>query len=129
MAVDLDESPVVLARAREAGDIPPPRHDQVIIARGIFMNRHVTPAAMEKHRNWRSIQIAKAGRSETIGKFYDAVGGIEVVSLKTGLSKNSLHVCKSRGVLSRRWKYELMQLAAEFEVPLADDIFSPPDAA
>jgi hypothetical protein len=125
MAVSLDESPAVLKRARDIGDIPDRRHDPVIKARGIFMGKHVTDDALALHRARRAIDAKRHARGLTIGLLYDLLGGVDAVALEIGLSVNALQACKSRGVLSRRWKYELKTLAKTVDFILDDELFLP----
>jgi hypothetical protein len=125
MAVSLDESPAVLKRARDIGDIPDRRHDPIIKARGIYVGRHVTDDGLAFHRARRAIHAQRHARGLTIGLMYERLGGIDAVALKIGLSVNALQVCKSRGVLSRRWKYELKTLAETVDLILDDDLFLP----
>lgn len=125
MGRDLNESPVELARVRDAGDIPDAKHDKIILARSIYMGKPLTADDFASHRVRRETEAVREERSRKIGEFYEAAGGSDNLARLVNASQNALHICKHRGVLSRSRKFEFKQVAQKIGFDLPDFLFAP----
>lgn len=125
MAVELNDSVNALRRARDAGQLPDPRHDEAIGRRARAMNKRWGIKHLKELRTIRP-EIELAVRKDVIGKLIDAAGGYEAMSERTGISVGSLRVAKSRGWLPMTKRYEVKNLANELRFDLPEMIFTPP---
>jgi hypothetical protein len=125
MAADLDESVNALLRARAAGQLPDPRHDRILILRDRSHGGRLTKAKLDEVRGTRH-DVDRAMRGDTIRSFYEACGGVKVVSARTGTSIDHLHANSTRGYLNRTAEAAYLEMAAEVGVELPAEIFTPP---
>lgn len=122
MAHDLNVGVKELMDAKYSGEIPAEQHDGKIITKSLDTGR---PLKVEELRAYRlRDRQDSTDRRQKIADFYTAMGGVALVSKKTGLSANSLYLAKSRGEFSRPSKYELMKLASSKGYELEEDLFS-----
>lgn len=129
MARDLMESPRALIELRESDALPDKRHDNAILARslwcGVKLDRTQLELARLRRNSGKSRQIIKAERGDEIGAFYDACGGVAVLAKTLGVTRNYLHLAKSRAYLPRVMKYELMREAGRNGHDLSERLFEP----
>lgn len=126
MALDLGDSANLLRRERDAGRLPPERHDKSIAIRARALGRRkITHKAMAELRSCRP-DILLDERRDLIGRFYDTAGGQKAVSERTGVSLTHLRANKSKGFLNRTARYEYRMLADEVGFDLPDAVFTPP---
>lgn len=122
MAADLGVAPSDLIELREAGDIPAPKHDDVIVARALYEGVSITRAHLAKHRQ---AQVQKEKQKKVIAGLISRAGGARKLSSAIGTSENVVRLASSRGYLPRRHKYEIMMAAQSMNFVLPDDIFEP----
>ena len=127
MALDLDTSPNLLKRQKDAGKVPEDRHDSALLLRARSQGRRLTRAEICEAR--RTNPMSLAARRQIIGDFYERAGGVQRVSARTGVSTAHLYANKSKGWLNRTARLEYRALADECGFPLPDEIFRRPTAA
>lgn len=129
MARDLNESPRLLIEQRENEELPDKRHDDALLIRavwaGVRLDRMSLDAARLRQNSAKSRQIIKDERAAEIQAYFDACGGVPVLAKRLGVTKNYLHLAKSRAYLPRSSKYEMMKEAERQGHDLSERLFDP----
>lgn len=125
MAADLDESVNALRRARDAGGLPHPRHDRLLILRDRAHGGRLNTSQLEAVRGTRHDVVRKM-QGQRIRDFYRAAGGVPALVERTGTSGMNFHTMAVRGCLHRKGESQLRAIAEEVGFDLTDDLFTAP---
>lgn len=126
MAADLDESPMRLIEAREAGRLPDPRHDRTILLMAGSNGKTLRQDDLDRMRAKPMDPSQRKARSASIRDWFTQVGGVDVVARVAGCTANSLNIAAHRGSLPRSHMFPLMQFAKQRGVPLDEALFQRP---
>lgn len=126
MAHDLNDSATILQGQKECGLLPDERHDDVIVARAMYLGALITKKDIVRlRRELRPREAIKREREwgeSKIAELVERCGGPKAVSDLTGLTAKHVKVIRARGKIPARLKGVFRDLAERHGMRWPEDI-------